>query len=108
MRCILCDLEIPQGKANREHYLPKNRVPKYLWGNPNNIFWAHYMLNAIKSDYLPCEFWEMRYNLTYKAIRNWRMPEEDREFLKLAIDNWAIYDLDPCSLCLAKCNQRSK
>lgn len=108
MRCILCDLEIPQGKASRDHYLPRSRVPKRLWNNPNNTFWVFYMLNAIKGDYLPCEFWNLKYGLTCNAINNWRMPDEDREFLKRAMDNWSVYDLDPCSLCLAKCKNRGR
>ena len=108
MKCILCDLEIPTNKANREHYLPRSRVPKCMWNNPKNIFWAHYMLNAIKSNNLPCEWHEMKFDLTYNAILHWRMPEEDRAFLIQALANWEFYNPDPCKLCLAKCNERSK
>lgn len=106
--CVLCNLEIPKGKESREHYLPKSRVPKFIWNNPKNIFDAHYMLNAIKSNYLPCEFEEIKYDITYNAIINWRMPEEDRDFLKKALGNWEVWHRNPCELCLAKCNQRER
>ena len=108
MKCILCDLEIPAGKESREHYIPKSRTRRQIWNNPRNIFWAHYMLNAIKSNYLPCEFEESKFELTYYAILNWRMPNDDREFLRRAIANWEFYNPNPCKICIAKCNQRSK
>lgn len=108
MKCILCDLEIPKGKESIEHYLAKSRVPMCIWNNPKNKFYAHYMLNAIKSNYLPCEFFEMRYDLTNYALANWRIKQDDREFLEKALISWQTYNPNPCALCLAKCNQRSK
>lgn len=108
MKCILCDLEIPKGKESREHYCCKNRFPQKIWNNPKNIFWSHYMLNAIKSDYLPCEFFEMRYDLTNYALANWRIKQVDREFLEQALISWQTYNPNPCALCLARCNERSR
>ena len=106
MKCILCDLEIPTGKESREHYLPKSRFPMRIWNNPKNIFYAHYMLNSIKSNYLPCEWEELKYELTYRAIMNWRIKEDDKEFLHRAIDNWQVWHRNPCELCLAKCSYK--
>lgn len=106
--CVLCNLEIPKGKESREHYLPKSRVPKCMWNNPKNIFDAHYMLNAIKSNYLPCEFFEIRYDLTNYALANWRIKQDDREFLEKALINWQTYNPNPCALCLAHCNKKVK
>ena len=106
--CVLSGLIIPQEKANREHYCCRHRFPKSIWNNPNNIFWAHYMLNAIKADYIPCEWSEMKFELTYNAIHHWRMPEEDREFLQQAIKNWEIWNPNPCTLCLAKCRSKKR
>lgn len=108
MKCILCDLEIPTGKESREHYCCKSRFPKYIWNSPQNIFYAHYMLNAIKANYLPCEFEELKVDLTYKALKYWRLSNEDREFLNKAIDNWQVWNRNPCELCLAKCNERKE
>lgn len=108
MICILSGLEIPKDKASREHYCCKHRFPKKIWNNPKNIFWAHYMLNAIKSNYLPCEWAQMKFDLTYYALKNWRIKDDDREFLEHAIQNWEIYNPNPCELCLAKCNQKEK
>lgn len=106
--CVLSGLEIPKGKESREHYCCKHRFPQKIWNNKNNIFWAHYMLNAIKSNYLPCEWADMKYDLTYYALTHWRIKDDDRDFLQRAMDNWTIYQPDPCALCLAKCNQKER
>lgn len=79
-----------------------------IWNNKNNIFWAHYLLNAVKGNYLPCEWEELKYGLTYYALGHWRIRDDDRDFLLRAMDNWAIYQPDPCALCLAKCNQKER
>jgi len=106
--CVLCGLEIPKGKESIDHYCCKHRFPRRIWDNPKNKVPAFYMLNAIKSDYLPCEFFEMKYDLTYNALKNWRIQEEDKEFLERALVNWKTYDIDPCALCLAKCNEKGR
>lgn len=54
---VLSNLEIPYEKANREHFVPRSRTIKRIWNDPRNIFWAHYLLNGIKGNFLPCE-WE--------------------------------------------------
>lgn len=108
MKCVLCDLEIPKGKESIEHYLPKSRVPMCMWNRQENKFYAHYMLNAIKSNHLPCEWEEMKFDLTYKALINWRIKDDDKKFLREAIANWEIWHRSPCELCIAKCNERSK
>lgn len=108
MKCILCDLEIPKGKESREHYIPRSRTSRHIWDNQRNIFWAHYMLNAVKSNYLPCEWEELKFELTYNAIQHWNIKEDDKDFLKAAMDNWEIWHRNPCELCIAKCNERSR
>lgn len=108
MKCILCDLEIPKGKESREHYLPKSRVPRRMWNNINNIFWAHYMLNAVKSNYLPCEFEELKFELTYQALKHWNIKEDDKDFLTQALNNWEVWHRNPCELCIAKCNYKER
>lgn len=105
--CVLSGLVIPEGKENREHYCCKRRFPKYIWNDPRNIHWSHYLLNAIKSDYLPCEWQELRWALTYNAIHKWRIQDDDKEFLRRAMQQWeTIWNPNPCDLCLAKCKQR--
>lgn len=108
MKCVLSNLEIPKGKESIEHYLPKSRVPMCMWNRQENKFYAHYMLNAIKSNHLPCEFEEMKFDLTYKALINWRIKDDDKQFLREAIANWETWHRNPCELCIAKCNERSK
>lgn len=104
--CVLSGLEIPKIKASREHYVPRSRVPKYIWNNPRNIFWTHYMLNAVKSNYLGCEWEDLKFALTYKAIKNWNLKSDDREFLINAMNNWEQYKTNPCDLCILKCKTK--
>lgn len=66
------------------------------------------MLNAIKADYLPCEFFDMKYDLTYYALQNWRIKDDDRKILHRSIENWSVYSPNPCDLCLAHCKERVK
>lgn len=66
------------------------------------------MLNAVKSNYLPCEWEEMKFDLTYHALMHWRIQEDDKEFLKAAIENWQVWHRNPCELCLAKCNTKER
>lgn len=108
MICVLSGLEIPKGKESIDHYCCKHRFPRRIWDNPRNKFPAHYMLNAIKSDYLPCEWHEMKYDLTYYALQHWRIKDDDREFIEQAIKNWEIWTPNPCDRCLARCNERSR
>lgn len=106
--CILSDLVIPDGKENREHYIPKSRTRKQIWNDPRNIFWAHYMMNAIKSNFLPCEWEEAKFDLTFHALENWKLEEDDRLFLKNALNHWEGWHRNPCELCLLKCNQKER
>ena len=106
--CILSGLEIPKGKESREHYCCKHRFPKKIWNNKNNIFWAHTTLNGVKGDCLPCEFEELKYKLTYHALMNWNLQPEDRDFLRRAIENWEIYVINPCDLCIANCYSKGR
>ena len=107
-RCVLSDLEIPKGKQNIEHYIPKSRVPKYIWSNPYNLFPAHQVVNSIKSNLMPCEFEEKKFDLTYHAMYNWRIRFADREFLQKTLEHWEEWHRNPCDLCLLnqKCNSR--
>lgn len=104
--CVLTDLEIPKGRDSREHMLPKSRVSRRVWSDPRNIYNAHIMVNAIKSNYLPCEFEELKFKLTYNALINWRLTPEDRVFLRKALDHWEEIEWKPCDYCLLKCKQR--
>ena len=110
MKCILCDLEIPKGKESVEHYCCKHRFPAHIWNNPKNKFWSFYLLNAIKSDYLPCEWAQLKINLTYNALKKWNIKqEEDKNFLMLAIQQWETnWNKNPCDLCLAHCNNKER
>lgn len=105
--CILSGLEIPPGKENREHFVPRSRTIKQIWNDPRNIFWCHHMLNAVKGNFLGCEWEEAKFNLTYHALSNWNLKKDDRLFLKQTIKHWEEgWHLNPCDICILKCHDR--
>lgn len=107
--CILSGLEIPRGKKNLEHLVPRSRAPRYITNNPLNHFPAHKVINCIKGNLLPCEFEEEKFELSYHAIHNWHIRSDDREFVRHAIQNWENnYHPDWCKLCLLKCKEHSR
>lgn len=106
--CILSGLEIPKGKMNREHLVPKSRGRKRIVDNPYNIYPCHKVLNSIKGNLLPCEWEERKWNLVYHAIFLWKLPDEDKDFLEKTLVNWEHnYKPNFCEICLLGCqNQR--
>lgn len=109
MKCILSGLDIHKDDASTEHLVPKSRVPQRIWNNPQNLFKAHYILNSIKSDFLPCEFEEEKYNLAFYALNHWKLDPKNRNFIERAIQNWQDgYKPNWCNLCLLKCKENQK
>lgn len=107
--CILSGLEIPKGKQNIEHLVPKSRVPKYIANNPYNLYPAHKVINCIKGNLLPCEFERTKYSLAYHALQSWHIKSDDREFIRRTIENWETeYQPDWCSICLLKCKEKTR
>lgn len=104
--CFLSGLEIPKGKQNIEHYVPRSRAPKFITSNPMNLFPAHKVINCIKGNLLPCEWEYTKYELSYKAVHNWHIRNDDREFVKQAIKNWETYIINPCQYCLLQCKTK--
>lgn len=105
--CILSGLNIPKGKHSKEHLVPKSRAGVKITHNPANIFPCAKIINELKADYLPCEFWEQKYNIAYHALESWNLKYTDREFINEAIKNWEKgYNPDWCSICLLKCKTR--
>ena len=105
--CVLSGLEIPKGKESREHYCCKSRFPKYIWADKRNIFDAHYLLNNLKKNLLPCEWADEKFKLVYQALGYRCLQEDDRDFLRKTLDHWYDgWEIPPCQICLAKCKQR--
>jgi hypothetical protein len=104
--CFLSGLEIPDGKRTIEHYVPLSRAPRFITTNPQNKFPAHRIINAIKSDRLPCEWEETKWNLTYRALHYWKLKQEDSYFIVRALQNWESYVINPCEYCLLQCNKQ--
>lgn len=108
LTCVLSGLEIPPGKENQEHLCPKSRVPKTVWSDPRNIFWAHRVMNTIKGNFMPCEWERAKFDLTYHALQKWNLHKTDKQFLKRALEYWDGWHMDACGLCLLKCKERQK
>ena len=108
-QCILSGLEIRKGYMTKEHLVPKARAPKYITDNPANIFPADKIINNLKGAYLPCEFEEVKYSLTYHALEAWKLKTADREFLQRTLINWEHnYHPDFCNICLINCKNRQR
>lgn len=108
-KCILCGLEIPRGKVSREHLVPKSRACTRITYNPKNIFPAAKIINSLKADLLPCEFWEQKYQLSYKAIKDWNIRREDKDYIRRAVINWQKgYQPNWCKICLLSCKGRNR
>lgn len=99
MKCILSGLEIPPGQMNREHYLPKSRVPYYIAQNPYNIYPAIKIINAIKGNLYPCEWEDCKFSLVYQAYENYNLRNADKKIVKRAIEE--MQSINPCDHCLA-------
>ena len=106
--CVISGLEIPAGQESIEHWIPRSRAPRRIWNNPRNLYPAQYMLNAVKNNYLGCEWEDMKYTLTYNAVKRWKIQDEDRDFLLRAIKNWESYHINPCDLCLFHCKEKDR
>lgn len=99
--CILSGLAIPAGKVSRDHYYPRSKLPHKIAMRGDNIYPAHKLLNTIKRDLLPCQWHDMRWELTYRAIETWNMSAGDRQFLRDAMKNWLVWEHNPCDYCIA-------
>lgn len=104
--CFLSGLIIPTGKYSVEHYVPKSRAPLYITDSQFNKFPSHKVINAIKGNLLPCEWEEMKWDLSYKAVHSWNIRNDDKVFVEKALKNWQYYIVNPCDYCLLQCKQR--
>lgn len=103
--CFLSGLEIPPGKYTKEHYVPLSRAPDFITHDPANIFPAHRVINNIKQNFLPCEWEEKKWNLTYHALSDWHLKHADKYFVARTLKNWETYIINPCQYCLLHCGQ---
>ncbi len=101
MKCILSGLEIPKGQMNREHYLPKSRVPYYIAQNPYNIYPAIKIINSIKGDLYPCSWESCKFNLVARAYQNYNLRHGEKALVKWVLDE--MRPINPCEHCLASC-----
>lgn len=108
LTCVLSGLEIPKGKENHEHFVPKSRAPKCIWNDPRNIFWAHRLLNTLKANLLPCEWEQEKTHLALYALIYWNIKREDKRFLEKTLEHWDTWHKNPCELCLLKCKEKQK
>lgn len=99
MKCILSGLEIPRGQMNREHYLPRSRVPRFIAQDQYNIFPAIRIINSIKGNLYPCEWENMKFGLVYRAYENYHLRHADKSIVKQAIEE--MQSINPCEHCLA-------
>jgi hypothetical protein len=100
--CFLSGLEIPFGKVSKDHYFPKHLLPEKIYSLPENIVCACKILNNIKGDLPPCIWEEQKYKLTLRAIKVYNISNQNKKFLKMALENWNTYKINPCNYCIAR------
>ena len=103
--CFLSGLVIPPGRYSIEHYVPVSRAPQELTSCKANQFPCHKTLNAIKSNRLPCEWEEVKWDVTYRALIRWHLKQADRVFIARTLENWEHYIINPCKYCLLQCGK---
>lgn len=107
-KCILSGLDIPDGKGNKEHLVPKGRVFPLINGK-SNVFPALKIINSIKGDLLPCEFERLKFEIGNKALNNWNIKQVDRNFIREAMINWSDgYSPNWCDMCIINCKHRQR
>ncbi|MBO7715665.1 MAG: hypothetical protein J6S85_19035 [Methanobrevibacter sp.] len=100
--CFLSGLEIPKGKYSVEHLVAKYWIPSYLANLPSNKYPAIKIINSIKDIKMPCEWFDMRYDLTYHAYLKWHLKQSDKQVIIQALDRFATEKdtLNPCQHCI--------
>lgn len=108
--CFLSGLEIPIGKFSRDHYFPSSLIPRNFRPTKQNIFPAHKVLNAIKSNILPCRWEQKKFDRVYFAVQHYNLSAGDKDFLERTLNNWEEYKIEPCAWCIMqlKCQGRQK
>lgn len=104
--CWLCgELILRQQDYSVEHWVPKSRVDREIANNPLNLHPAHRLLNEIKSNLLPCEWYDQRiYRVAY-ALDHRRLKEKERRLLGKALKYFAYHYTDnPCLNCILNQN----
>lgn len=106
--CFLSGLEIPKGRASREHYWPKSLLPHNFYSSQQNIFPAHKVINEIKGNLIPCKWEQKKFDRVYFAIEHYDLRSADREFCRKTLENWETYKQNPCVWCIMqqKCQGR--
>lgn len=107
-KCILSGLDIPDGKGNLEHLVPRGRVYPLINGR-SNVFPALKIINSIKGNLLPCEFEKLKYKLADKALNDWNIKQVDRNLIREAMIRWDEgYNPNWCDICILNCKERQR
>lgn len=106
-RCILSGLPIISlNDLSIEHFYPRSLLSYEMAGLPDNLYPALKVINGIKSDILPCEFFYNREDILKHALKKGHFKKKDEEIVKAAIKNIPYYNIDPCLFCILnnECN----
>lgn len=98
--CILSGIPILDVKdLSLEHGVPLSRGPHYECTQDYNIFPAYKIINNLKGDLLPCEFWALREKIYKKALWQYKLTQHDKQVIQAALNFIPRYKINPCSMC---------
>ena len=100
--CFLSGLEIPQGEFSTDHFVAKFWLPPNLYNIKENKVPAIKIMNFIKNVYMPCEWYDRRYEFCEHALLNWNLNQKRKNIIIKALDRFATEkeSLVPCQRCI--------
>lgn len=103
MLCFLSGLEIPRGQYSVEHIVPRFWLPSRYYSLKENKAPAIKVINNIKGIHMPCEWFDMRYELTYHAYNNWKLKRPEKEVVYKALKRFEkSEEINPCQYCILR------
>ena len=100
--CFLSGLEIPNGEYSIDHFVAKFWLPQHLYNMKQNKVPAIKIMNFIKGTFMPCEWYDRRYELCEHALLHWNLTARRKGVIISALDRFATEKepFVPCQYCI--------
>lgn len=99
--CFLCGLPILRlVDLSTEHFYPKSKASYSITSQYSNLFPAYRIINNIKGDNTPCDWFQNREELLQKSLKKGKLNHHNYIIVKAAIENIPNYIINPCNYCI--------